>query len=71
MDLVIPKQELLRLVARCKGVADKKSAMPALANMLLAADDSAPLLSVTHSLACLHVGAKSNKGPISPYVRVG
>src|SRR3954471_19964188 len=38
MDLVIPKKDLLRLVARCQGVADKKSAMPALANILLAAD---------------------------------
>ena len=38
MDLVIPKKDLLRLVARCQGVADKKSAMPALANVLLAAE---------------------------------
>lgn len=38
MDLVIPKKDLLRLVARCQGVADKKSAMPALANILLAAE---------------------------------
>jgi DNA polymerase III subunit beta len=29
MDLVIAKKDLLRLVARCQGVADKKSAMPA------------------------------------------
>ena len=38
MDLVIPKKDLLRLVARCQGVADKKSAMPALANVLLVAE---------------------------------
>lgn len=38
MDVVIPKKDLLRLVARCQGVADKKSAMPALANVLLAAE---------------------------------
>jgi DNA polymerase-3 subunit beta len=38
MDLVIPKKDLLRLVARCQGVADKKSAMPVLANVLLAAE---------------------------------
>ena len=38
MDLVLPKKDLLRLVARCQGVADKKSAMPALANVLLAAE---------------------------------
>ncbi len=40
MDLVIPKKDLLRLVARCQGVADKKSAMPALANVLLTAEGS-------------------------------
>src|SRR5262245_967802 len=38
MDLVIPKKDLLRLVERCQGVADKKNAMPALANILLAAE---------------------------------
>lgn len=38
MDLVIAKKDLLRLVQRCQGVADKKSAMPALANVLLAAE---------------------------------
>jgi DNA polymerase-3 subunit beta len=38
MDLVIAKKDLLRLVNRCQGVADKKSAMPALANVLLAAE---------------------------------
>lgn len=38
MDLVIAKKELLRLVSRCQGVADKKSAMPALANILLAGE---------------------------------
>lgn len=38
MDLVIPKKDLLRLVERCHGVADKKSAMPALANVLLSAE---------------------------------
>lgn len=38
MDLVIPKKDLLSLVDRCQGVADKKSAMPALANILLSAE---------------------------------
>ncbi len=38
MDLVIPKKDLLRLLARCQGVADKKSAMPVLANVLLLAE---------------------------------
>lgn len=38
MDLVAPKKDLVRLVAHCQGVADKKSTMPALANVLVAAD---------------------------------
>ncbi|WP_437305867.1 DNA polymerase III subunit beta [Sorangium sp. So ce388] len=47
MDLVIPKKDLLRLVARCQGVADKKSAMPALANVLLAAEGNAVRVAAT------------------------
>src|SRR5215468_8633624 len=35
MDVTVPKKELLRLVGRCQGVADKKSTMPALSNVLL------------------------------------
>jgi len=35
MDLVIPKKDLNKLLERCHGVADKKSAVPALANVLL------------------------------------
>lgn len=38
MDLVISKKDLLRLCARCQGVADKKAAMPALSNILLTAE---------------------------------
>jgi DNA polymerase III subunit beta len=47
MDLVIPKRDLLRLLARCQGVADKKSAMPALANVLLAAEGNTLRVSAT------------------------
>lgn len=47
MDLVIPKKDLLRLVARCQGVADKKSAMPALANVLLAAEGNSLRVAAT------------------------
>ena len=36
MDVVIPKKDLSKLLERCHGVADKKSAVPALANVLLA-----------------------------------
>jgi DNA polymerase-3 subunit beta len=47
MDLVIPKKDLARLVSRCQGVADKKSAMPALANILLAAEGNSLRVSAT------------------------
>ncbi|MEO5730801.1 MAG: DNA polymerase III subunit beta, partial [Byssovorax sp.] len=47
MDLVIPKKDLLRLVTRCQGVADKKSAMPALANVLLSAEGNALRVAAT------------------------
>lgn len=47
MDLVIPKKDLLRLVDRCQGVADKKSAMPALANILLSAEGNALRVAAT------------------------
>jgi DNA polymerase-3 subunit beta len=40
MELVAPKKNLLRLLQRCQGVADKKSTMPVLANVLLAAEDN-------------------------------
>ena len=35
MQVSISKKELLRLLARCQGVADKKSTMPVLGNVLL------------------------------------
>lgn len=47
MDVVIAKKDLLRLVKRCQGIADKKSAMPALANVLLSADGGALHVSAT------------------------
>jgi DNA polymerase-3 subunit beta len=39
MEVEIAKKDLLRLVSHCQGVADKKSAMPALANVLLTAEN--------------------------------
>jgi DNA polymerase III subunit beta len=38
MELVAPKKNLERLLDRCQGVADKKSTMPVLANVLLSAE---------------------------------
>jgi len=39
MDLVAEKKNLVRLLQRCQGVADKRSTMPVLANVLLNADE--------------------------------
>ena len=39
MELIAPKKSLLRLLSRCQGVADKKSTMPVLANVLLSASE--------------------------------
>ena len=47
MDLVLAKTELLRLCALCAPVADKKSAMPALANVLLATEGATLRASAT------------------------
>jgi DNA polymerase III subunit beta len=38
MELTVPKKELLKLVARMQGVAERKSTMPILSNVLLAID---------------------------------
>ncbi len=38
MNISVAKRDLLRLVARCQGVVDKKSTMPVLANVLLSVD---------------------------------
>lgn len=47
MDLIAAKKDLLRLVSRCQGVADKKSAMPILADVLLKAEGNALRVSAT------------------------
>ena len=47
MDIIIPKRNLLPLLARSVTVADKKSAMPALANVLLSADAGTLCVSAT------------------------
>jgi len=38
MKITIPKKDMLRLVARCQGVVDKKSTMPVLTNVLIVGD---------------------------------
>lgn len=44
MHVVVLKKDLLRALARCQGVADKKSTMPILANVLIQASSSGPLV---------------------------
>jgi DNA polymerase-3 subunit beta len=38
MELTVPKKDLLKLVSRMQGVAERKSTMPVLSNVLLAVD---------------------------------
>src|SRR5258708_4498440 len=38
MELTVPKKDLLKLIARMQGVAERKSTMPVLSNVLLAVD---------------------------------
>ncbi len=47
MELVAPKTNLLRLLHRCQGVADRKSTMPVLANVLLKAEDDVLCVAAT------------------------
>ncbi len=43
MELTVAKKDLLKIVARMQGVAERKSTMPVLANVLLAADGNGAL----------------------------
>ncbi|MCH2109756.1 MAG: DNA polymerase III subunit beta [Polyangiaceae bacterium] len=47
MHVIVSKKELIRVLARCQGVADKKSTMPVLANVLLETIDDGLKLSAT------------------------
>ncbi len=47
MHFVASKKDLLRILNRCQGVADKKSTMPVLSNVLLEAKDGNVQLSAT------------------------
>ncbi len=47
MNIVVSKKELLRVLARCQGVADKKSTMPVLGNVLLESGKDSLRLSAT------------------------
>src|ERR1700761_8159015 len=43
MELTVAKKDLLRLVTRMQGVAERKSTMPVLSNVLLAVDGPSAL----------------------------
>jgi DNA polymerase-3 subunit beta len=47
MHVIVAKKDLLRVLARCQGVADKKSTMPVLGNVLLEASKDSLALSAT------------------------
>lgn len=53
MDVVIAKKDLKRLVSHCQDVADKKSAMPALANALLATEGETLRVSATDTFQAI------------------
>jgi DNA polymerase-3 subunit beta len=43
MELTVPKKELLKLIARMQGVAERKSTMPVLSNVFMAVDGPSTL----------------------------
>ncbi|HMI94369.1 MAG TPA: DNA polymerase III subunit beta [Polyangiales bacterium] len=65
MHVVVSKKDLLRILARCQGVADKKSTMPVLGNVLLQTDggDKLRLAATDLYLAVSgHIPAQVDKG---------
>jgi DNA polymerase-3 subunit beta len=65
MHVVVSKKDLLRILARCQGVADKKSTMPVLGNVLLEVDgpDRLRLAATDLYLAVSgHIPAQIDKG---------
>src|SRR6185295_1752001 len=65
MQVTVSKKDLLRILERCQGVADKKSTMPVLGNVLLevAGPDQLRVAATDLYLAVSgHVPAKVEKG---------
>jgi len=65
MQVAVAKKDLLRVVARCQGVADKKSTMPVLGNVLIDVDgpDTVKLAATDLNLAVTgRIGAEVAKG---------
>lgn len=63
MHVLVAKKELLRVLGRCQGVADKKSTMPVLGNVLLEASKNSLGLSATDLVLAVRgeVDAEVNK----------
>jgi len=65
MNVVVSKKDLLRILGRCQGVADKKSTMPMLGNVLLEVDGTDQLRVAATDLYLAvnsHVRAQVDKG---------
>ena len=60
MDVTVPKKDLVRLVGRCQGVADKKSTMPALSNVLISVSGPTELRVAATDLYLAMSGVASN-----------
>lgn len=56
MDVTVPKKDLLKLVARMQGVAERKSTMPVLSNVLLAVEGPSVLRMAATDLYLALVG---------------
>ena len=65
MEITVAKKDLLKLVTRMQGVAERKSTMPVLSNVLLAVDGPSALrISATDLYLAIagKIGAEVNKG---------
>ena len=56
MELTVAKKDLLKLVSRMQGVAERKSTMPVLSNVLLAVDGPNALRSRRRTCTCRSLG---------------
>jgi DNA polymerase-3 subunit beta len=62
MDVILAKRDLLRLVQRASNVADKRSTMPVLANVLLQTENGALRVSATDNYLSLTGAEKADIG---------
>ena len=61
MELTVPKKDLLKLVTRMQGVAERKSTMPVLSNVLLAVDGPSALRMAATDLYLALVGQSDGR----------